>query len=241
MKDLNTLSKSINEHTTEDREIKITPQVITDLDTNTQLNTTAELKLSENIDISPYMLTDSNFVGYESLDQQEHIYRLSAFGVLNNESKSVLDLGCGRGDFGSYIRKVINPNIEYTGVDVNKLMIDIGQTKYNDLTFIVEDYFNLNHQSEYEWVFNNINCTIPYGYHTGDKWEQLYDLINKSLTYCTVGCVFMLLNDKTTFDGFYQYNPGELISYINKLNLRYAVDNTDIHDLYKLVIFKHQF
>lgn len=199
-----------------------------------------------NVPISDYMLTDPHFVGFESNEQQERIYRLASFGVINNTTTSVIDLGCGRGDFGSYIKKVINPDISYTGVDVNPLMERICFTKYaelsnNNLKFIVDNYYNLNSDTKFDWVFNNINCTIPYGYHNGDKWQQLFDLIDISIEISKVGVVFLLLNDKTSYDGFYQYNTGELISYLDKKNFRYAVDYSDIYDVFKLIIFKQPF
>lgn len=213
---------------------------------NTVLNTDNQLEqiAGHKPEITNYMLDESNFVGYESKEQQEHVYRLASFGVITPVTKSVLDLGCGRGDFGSYIKRVINQDIKYTGIDVNPLMVQIGTAKHaelgeNGLQFKIADYFNFTPTDEYEWVFNNINCTIPYGYHTGDKWAQLLDLIKKSIEYCTIGCVFILLNDKRSYDGFFQYNPGELINLLG--DVRYAIDNTDMQDVFKLVIFKQPF
>lgn len=199
------------------------------------------------VPISPYMLSDSNFVGYESVEQQEQIYKMATYGVINPETKSVLDLGCGRGDLGSFINRIISPDVKYQGIDVNQLMIDIGQEKYpTDVKSLFQlNYYELkdtiNSDLTSDWVFNITNLTVPYGYHNGNQLEQFKDLLDISLTYCNIGTVFMLINTRSEFDGYYQYETSEIVKIIESLGLRYAIDNTDLKDIFKLVIFKQNF
>lgn len=208
--------------------------------------------IPDEIVISDYMVRDSNFVGYESIEQQEQIYRMSTYGILSPllPGRSVLDLGAGRGDLGSFISRVIDPRMQYNGVDVNKLMIDIGNQKNSERdTFQLNqlNYFDLKGNSEKypnlisDWVFNVTNLTIPYGYHNGDKMEQFNDLLDISLEYSIIGAVFMLINTRSEFDGYYQYNTADIINILESRNLKYAIDNTDLRDIFKLVIFKQNF
>ncbi len=196
--------------------------------------------------ISEYMISDSNFVGYENQEQQESVYNLATFGIITpNVNTSITEFGCGRGDLCSFILKTINPNVKYTGVDVNQLMIDIGKTKYPDYNLITKNYHDIDINTEQnfisDWVFNVINLTVPYGYYNGEPFQQFVETLEISLENCNHGVVFILLNNKSEFPGYIQYDTSELIQHIDKLNLRYAVDNTDFKDIFRLVIFKNPF
>lgn len=197
--------------------------------------------------ITDYMLTNPNLVGYETPEQQESIYRMAAHGF---NIASMADFGCGRGDFGSYVSKVINPNVKYIGIDTNKLMIDIGATKYSstlpNLEFKQFNCFDLSAEEPEadimsEWVFNVLNLSIPYGNTSLGPKEQLDKLIDISLAHCTVGTVFILINTRSKFDGYYQYPQGGLIQVLESKNLRFSIDNSEIMDIYKLVIFKQTY
>lgn len=204
-------------------------------------------EINEKPTIEPYMLESPNFVGYENIEDQEHMYNLCSFGIFNPSITSLVDLGCGRGDFGHYVKSTINSNINYIGVDVNPVMINTGNEKYKN-KFTDPDSFKLINANYYDnleikgdWVVNLTNLTIPYGYHNGDSMEQFKDLLEISLQICEVGCVFMLLNDKQQFPGYFQYNIGSLTNYLDQIGVRYAVDYTDKIHIFKLVIFKQPF
>lgn len=225
------------------------PEVVETIQSTENINLIEDIP--EEIVISDYMVRDSNFVGYESIEQQEQIYKMATYGILLPEAtKSVIDFGAGRGDLGSFIQRVIDPKIQYTGVDVNRLMIDIGKQKHpeRDIFQLHQlNYFDLKGKSEEyphlisDWTFNITNLTIPYGYHNGDKMEQFNDLLDISLEYSIIGSVFMLINTRSEFDGYYQYNTADIINILEKKDLKYAIDNTDLKDIFKLVIFKQNF
>lgn len=61
--------------------------------------------------------------------------------ILNNNSEKIIEIGCGNGHTIQKLSKIIKA--EFVGVDVNKKMINIAQSKKNkNYTFKVDDIVN---------------------------------------------------------------------------------------------------
>lgn len=183
------------------------------------------------------------FIGFTDIDEQELIYKLASYGINFENCKSIVDLGCGVGDFYHYIKSVHKYAGKYTGIDVNALTLQVGNYKYSaeNIDFRNLNYFQDNFQDNIsaEYVFCINNLTIPYGYHTGTDLEQLNDLISIAYNICTVGCVFTFYNNSEIYNDYIQYNISNVIEILNKNNItKYAVDNTTDTLITKLIILK---
>lgn len=199
-----------------------------------------------------YMITDSNFVGYESNIQQYSLYRAAEFGTIVTGIENVLDVGCGRGDFGHYLLNRY-PNVKYTGLDLNELMIGVGQHKYSQTysTFrynLQEATFNnqLTTGQKYDYVYHINTMSLDYGlwpeiYSEENRYSYLKMMIDKSLELCNLGVVFMLHNDGIESSGQLSYSLTPVSKILYDMNLKFAIDNTDVSDMYKLVILKKSF
>lgn len=191
-----------------------------------------------------YMFNDPEWVGYPSVDMQEDIYRSAAYGLYMTPETTVLDVGCGRGDFGDYIKSVINPDVKYKGIDLNPIMIDVGKQKYPKLN-LANETFNISEESDeyHDWIFHINNLIIDYGLSDLEYNTYVKSIIDKSLKMCNIGTVLFLLNSKNhSEEGIFLYSDMNII--IKKLfdsNLRFAIDNTDFENLYKIIIFKQPF
>jgi SAM-dependent methyltransferase len=199
-----------------------------------------------------YMINDSSFVGYESEFQQYTLYRAAEFGTIVTGIENVLDVGAGRGDFGHYLLARY-PNVKYTGLDFNQIMVQIGQYKYSEKysTFrfnLQEAIFNnsITIGQKYDYVYNINNMSIDYGlwpdvYSGENRYEYLKMMIQKSMDLCNVGVVFMLHNDGSESSGQLTYSLTPVSNILYDMNLKFAIDNTDVPDMYKLVILKNSF
>jgi SAM-dependent methyltransferase len=199
-----------------------------------------------------YMIEDSNFVGYESDYQQYVLYRAAEFGTIVTGIETVLDVGCGRGDFGSYLLNRY-PNVKYTGLDLNELMIQIGQHKYSQTfsTFrynLQEAIFNnqLSTGQKYDYVYHINTMSLDYGlwpeiYSDDRRYDYIKMMITKSLDLCNIGTVFILHNDSIESSGELSYSLTPLSKILYDMNVKFAIDNTDVPDMYKLVILKNSF
>jgi SAM-dependent methyltransferase len=208
--------------------------------------------IGSNDQFPEYMITDSNVVGYESQQIQYTVYRAAEFATIVAGVETVLDIGCGRGDFGDYLLSR-HPNVKYTGLDLNDFMIQIGNdkyskkyddSKYNLQSGIFNDKFQLNEQ--YDYVYHINNMSLDYGiwpnlYSETNRYEYLKMVISKSLELCSIGIIFMLHNDSTESEGLVTFSLSPISKILYDMNLKFAIDNTDLPDMYKLVILKNSF
>lgn len=203
--------------------------------------------------IPEYMLTDSNYVGFPDLQTQYDIYRSAAFSLFTADTKTVLDVGCGRGDFGDFILNEIKSDVKYTGIEQNQLMIDVGIKKYQSLVNsgnieFKHSRFDLSYPvtEKYDLVFHNTNMTIDYGVYPNlldgnNRYEYLSQMIQKSIEVSNVASVFMLLNDNSLTDTYVHYSYGGISKILYDLNVRFAIDNTDFSSIIKLIVFNNTF
>ncbi len=67
------------------------------------------------------------------------------------EDCSVLDVGCGFGDFLKYLKQH-GINVRYSGVDLNPDLIAVARDKHPDGTFYVGDFEDEAFEKEYDWI-----------------------------------------------------------------------------------------
>lgn len=199
-----------------------------------------------------YMINDSSFVGYESDKHQYTIYRAAEFATIVTGVETILDVGCGRGDFGDYILNRF-PNVKYTGIDLNDIMIQLGQYKYSEKfskfrynlqASIFPTTFSTN--EKYDYVYHINSLSVDYGlwqniFNEENRYEFLKQLLLTSLEICNIGVVFMLHNESTQSDGQLSFSLTPISKILYDMNLKFAIDNTDVPDMYKLVVLNNSF
>jgi SAM-dependent methyltransferase len=74
---------------------------------------------------------DVKTVGWGSVEDQYFRFDMLLRGVDCN-NKSILDLGCGLGDFVGYLKQKNIKNFTYTGIDLSKKIIEKAKEKYQD-------------------------------------------------------------------------------------------------------------
>ncbi len=97
-------------------------------------------------------------------------YLISNF-IKNNDS--VLDIGCGQGGLYEILKKKYK-KIQYTGIDFNKNMIELAQSKFLNAKFYCftkKDYFN--------FFKKKFDVVVIFGIlHLNSDWERI--LLNAS-------------------------------------------------------------
>lgn len=102
---------------------------------------------------------DPRSVGWRDRDTQRRRFEaLTAVAPL--QGKSILDLGCGLGDFYSFLNEK-NIACDYTGWDLSGKMIDACRQKYPGATFDQVDVLCTTDEHTFDVVFGSGLFCIP--------------------------------------------------------------------------------
>lgn len=216
---------------------------------NTNIETTQP---AISADQSSYLLKDSQIVGYVDEQQQQAVYRFAQHGLeLNTDphlltgiTTSILDIGCGRGDFYNFL---LNSGIDvnYTGFDTNPILLNAGRSKYSYPINISNDDFlqPSSHilEQKWDWIFSILTLQHPYGKDNIDKWTRLRMLLDTALAVSNTGVV-LILNHSALGQDWVEYPIPNVVDLLCEYNLKFAIDNTEeyliSYGIYKVVVFK---
>jgi SAM-dependent methyltransferase len=122
-------------------------------------------------------------VGWENVDKAILRYRRIADILHDVKCSSVVDYGCGLGDFVNYVPR----GIEYTGVDVHESYIEKAQLIHpKELFFTIVGNGKIN---ECDWAINIGAWTLNGGKSHEDYWNDIVSQVSKMLTYTKCGLI----------------------------------------------------
>jgi len=185
-----------------------------------------------------YLQYSSEVVGFENRELQWNAYRTITSFI---DSESVIDFGCGRGDYVAYWKsETPDTELNYTGVDMNKPLITAGKEIYPDINLIESDWFNLDEDLMHDWAINVGSNNLRYDADTTKSdLEYTKNTIQAMFKHCTRGVVTMLASSYTaTDDGLINYNPGEMLNWAKEEFGNVAVDHSLGDDVFILIIYK---
>jgi len=126
-------------------------------------------------------------VGWTAMGQKlryEGILRL-----LPLAGKSILDFGCGKGDFYGYIRQK-GIRAEYTGSDINKKLIDAASAYYPEARFVTLDIDSEDLHETFDYV---ILCGV-FNLNIQDVKESVESTLRKLFLHTKKTLLFNCLN-----------------------------------------------
>lgn len=86
--------------------------------------------------------------------RQGQLLRYNLFAQIASDlnGATVLDYGCGKGDFYSFLKDK-NINIKYTGLDINPALISLARDKHPEADFEVFDVEEADLEGTFDYVF----------------------------------------------------------------------------------------
>lgn len=136
-------------------------------------------------------------------------YRFEMFSRYHElQCASVLDVGCGVGDFYTYSHKLA-PTVSYTGVDLSESMVERCRQRFPDAEFEACDLLTWPTERRWDYVtaFAVHNIRVP------GAAELLRDLTRRQFELCTRATHLSLLTDR--FSGFADdilpWDPSEVL------------------------------
>jgi SAM-dependent methyltransferase len=104
--------------------------------------------------------------------------------------RKVLDFGCGKGDFYGFLRDR-NISVDYTGLDINEILINLAKKKFPEGRFAVFDSEEEELGEDFDYIFlcGVFNLEVP----------GLNALIRRTLkslfSHCRIALAFNALSD----------------------------------------------
>ena len=133
---------------------------------------------------------------------------------------SVLDVGCGFGDYFNYLKQKGVKNVKYCGIDISNKIVDFAKEKNSLANVIQGNVLDLSDDEKYDYVISlGFNCV-----KTGSNWETLTQVLDKMWKLSKKGIAY---NAVSTFSEdsprkIYFVSPAKVIDYIMN-NLTYKV------------------
>lgn len=132
---------------------------------------------------------------------------------------SILDLGCGFGDFYGHLLK-LGIKVQYTGYDICPEVIQVAASRYPDVHLEVRDIQEDGIPQEFDYVVSSqmLNYKLQYE----DNFELAKDMIRRCFAISKKGMVFDFLSSYVNYreDHLYYYSPEEMFRYCKTLTKR---------------------
>jgi SAM-dependent methyltransferase len=157
------------------------------------------------------------------------------FGLTRNfnlRHKSILDIGCGFGDFISYAEKNKINYLSYLGIDLMEEFIQIAnkQNKFPKKNkFEVRNFENLKTNLNFDFIF----ASGIFGHRIYKSNKENYDyierIISKAFNLCNIGVSFDFISDKVEFrtsSKDFHASPIKILELAYKYSKNVVIDNT---------------
>lgn len=200
---------------------------------------TEELEsIPEKLDIESLQYS-AEAVGYGDREMQWDTYRNIANYI--PEGESVLDFGCGRGDFKLFHADDFKFDIDYIGIDMNENLINAGMEIYEGRVDIrCMDWFSIPKDLKQDWSINIGSCNLRYDadIKSTDN-EYLQNTVHTMLRHADKGAIILLTSSITDIDdGLINHDPGLILNWAQKEFGNVALDHSFSNDVFILVIYK---
>jgi SAM-dependent methyltransferase len=126
-----------------------------------------------------------------------------------SDDDSVLDVGCGRGDFYITWKHITQSPVNYLGIDINPRLVSAAAKKTSGVPVIELSYDQLSEDHIRDWVITDM---INYDYNNVEnKYDYLVHVLNKMVATCKKGVIILLATTKQMEDDKYLYYDPALV------------------------------
>ena len=142
---------------------------------------------------------------------------LTQIGIASGDS--VLDLGCGFGDYLLYCRQR-SLDVRYTGIDINPLMIEKAKERLPGVEFFVKD-LQIDAIEPHDYVVSTSCFNLKL--KNEDNYAYLEEILRRCYAIARKGVAVDLLTDYVDFRGVpeaFHYSPERIFSIAKKITKR---------------------
>lgn len=160
---------------------------------------------------------------------------LAGIGIENDNS--LLDVGCGFGDFAYYLEKHQGIKVLYTGIDISNDLLAEGRKQYPNLELLEADLFEFISENEtnvkyYDYVIQSGMLNRKFMGNNGAESAKDYSfaVIQKMFETCKKGIAFNLLDARHEWTAarwdLQSFYPDEILELISTMTDNFKlIDN----------------
>lgn len=127
-------------------------------------------------------------------------YQIMLDIIPNNETKTLLDFGCGLGHLLEYIKENNLTHIEYNGLDISKKFIDVVSKKFNDTKFYHLDILGDNSIPQFDYIIMNGIFTEKRELSFEEMFEYFQKLLSVVFKKCNSGVAFNVMSKEVDWE-----------------------------------------
>lgn len=156
---------------------------------------------------------------------------------------SILDLGCGFGDFNAYLKKTGISDYKYLGVDIVDDFIAEANSRYacDNICFLQDDILSYNSSEPFDYVissgvFNHIFIDC----YQGGGYAFIWECMVKAFSICNVALSFDFLSDKVDYrlEHTFHSAPEKILNMAYGLSRNIVFDNSYFPFEFCITIYK---
>jgi SAM-dependent methyltransferase len=180
----------------------------------------------------------SKSLGWNKGNQFLRFDQLTKDWDLNNSS--ILDVGCGFGDFVSFLLEKKTSNFHYLGVDLSEDFIRKANTNHRSkkITFIKGDFLNTAINSEIDYAV--ASGTFNFKIEGLDGYEYIYNSMKKMFKLSKKAISIDFLSERVDYFHDHNFNsdPMKILEMAYSLSKRVVLNNSIFPFEFAITIFK---
>jgi SAM-dependent methyltransferase len=166
-------------------------------------------------------------------NQQQQALRFSVLAEIGDlAGKSVLDVGCGFGDFYDFLLKA-GIRTEYTGIDISREVLAEARKRHSGVRFAEVDLLGDAFDDRFDYV---VESGI-FNHRITDNEQFVQKMLKAMYERCEIGVAANMMTSYVDYrdDHLYYYDPETVLHYAKGLS-RYATMRHD-YPLYEFSVF----
>lgn len=140
------------------------------------------------------------------------------------DNSKVGDFGCGFGDFYGFLKKE-GKQVQYTGIDINSNLVQMGQKYYPDASFWVGDIVKDNYLENFDFIFSS--GVFNHKLNHDDEYRFIRENLEKINELSNKGFAINFLSDKVDYqlEHTFHSNPGKILDIVYRYSNHVVLRN----------------
>jgi SAM-dependent methyltransferase len=176
---------------------------------------------------------DVKALGWRDQEQQALRFDILAADGVALAGMRVLDVGCGFGDLYSHLAQR-GIEVEYTGCDISRDVLEIAQTRHPGLEFEERDIVDKPYP---ERSFDYVIISGVFNHRLADNQRFLKETLQAAFNACRVAVAANMTTDHVDYrdEYLYYFNPESVLAFCRTLTRHVAMRHD--YPLYEFTVF----